>query len=245
LSYLPSHPVPLAESLLSLLGTQVSVRYQERIPASGPVLLVSNHRSFLDAPLLMTAMGRQIRFACHHYMGQVPGLRELVTALGCFPLDEPQRRSRSFFKQATQFLQQGDVVGIFPEGTPSMVRLHPSDHLWHFQQGFAHLAARLDVPGFAILPVAIAPIAESLLPSMPMLPFRWLDPQEPLFAESDWHPMVMYQDVRVLFDQPLWLVQGQITAKIARGSCKRSHWIKALSSSCQQEIQLLLHQGLS
>ena len=78
--------------LLTALGTTMYVHHQNRIPREEAVLLVSNHRSFMDPVLLTVAIDRPIRFACHHYMGQVPLLREVVRGLGCFPLEEPQNR---------------------------------------------------------------------------------------------------------------------------------------------------------
>ncbi|MEM8603934.1 MAG: lysophospholipid acyltransferase family protein [Cyanobacteria bacterium P01_H01_bin.121] len=233
---LSNQPLELSQQLLSLLGVQVSTQQRDHIPADVPVLVISNHRSFLDAPLLMAAMERSIAFACHHYMGQLPGLRELVTMLGAFPLEASEQRSRSFFQQATQRLQEGSAVGVFPEGTPSMVKLRPSDQLWQFQQGFAHLVARTKLSRLCVLPVAIAPQRESLLPSLPMQLFQWLDPDEPLFTESAWHPVVTYQQVSVRFGTPFHIEPSAIPK---RGQPK-ARWIRSLSQACQQEVELLL-----
>ena len=78
-------PLNISRSLLFALGTQVLVHHQDRIPAETPMVVVSNHRSFMDAPVLMAALAKPVRIACHHYMGQVPIMRDLVTQLGCFP----------------------------------------------------------------------------------------------------------------------------------------------------------------
>ena len=94
---------------------------EDRIPQESPVLVVSNHRSFLDPVLLTAAVGRSIRFACHHYMGQVPVVRELVTSFGAFPLAAPEHRQQRFFDQATALLQNREMVGVFPEGAEPMV----------------------------------------------------------------------------------------------------------------------------
>jgi hypothetical protein len=54
----------------------------------------------MDAPVLMEGLSSPIRFASHHYMGQVPIMREIVTELlGCFPLENPENRQNSFFQQ--------------------------------------------------------------------------------------------------------------------------------------------------
>ncbi len=111
-----AQPLQFSRLLLAALGTRLYTQHQDRIPQAGPVLIVSNHRSFLDAPLLMAALNRPIRFACHHYMGQVPVMRDIVEKMGCFPLDLPEHRQQTFFNQAVQLLRSQQVVGLFPEG---------------------------------------------------------------------------------------------------------------------------------
>ena len=139
----PQTPLLLSHLLLSSLGTQVSLNYAERIPQEGSLIVVSNHRSFMDAPLLMTVLSQPIRFACHHYMGQVPVLREIVTALGCVPLDSASQKQQ-FLRQAGQLLQSRQTVGIFPEGAQPMVQQTAPNQVGAFQRGFAHLALRTD-----------------------------------------------------------------------------------------------------
>ena len=98
-------PLEVSNWLLNLAGVRMSVRGQERTPPRNiPLVVISNHRSFMDAPLLMHAVKRPVRFACHHYMGQVPGLREVVNALGFMPLDKPDSGQTAFFRKALQAL---------------------------------------------------------------------------------------------------------------------------------------------
>ena len=85
-------PLHLSRGLLGAFGTKVTLQYQERIPDANRIILISNHRSIFDAPLLMAAMNRTVRFACHYYMSRVPLLREMVTTMGAFPLDAPRQR---------------------------------------------------------------------------------------------------------------------------------------------------------
>src|SRR5919202_895862 len=114
-------PLHISRSLLAAMGTRMFVYHEDRIPADSAVVVVSNHRGFMDAPLLMAALGHPIRIACHHYMGQVPMMREIVTQLGCFPLQEPEYRQQAFFEQATGLLKAHQWVGLFPEGGHPMV----------------------------------------------------------------------------------------------------------------------------
>lgn len=244
-----NRPLQISHGLLALLGTQVVRYYEDRIPHSGPVLVVSNHRSFMDVPILMVTVERPIRFACHHYMGQVPVMREIVTGqLGCFPLEAPEHRQQGFFQQAIQLLQTSQVVGVFPEGTKPMVQFIKPNQIGEFQRGFAHLALRAvsaevtpkPVQDLAVLPVAIASLEEVNSSAVPLKLLSFFDPSEPLFNQSGWHPLVIYRRVAVLIGRPYWITQWQ-----------RQHYqgkqaktvVADLTNHCRTEITNLLRQG--
>lgn len=232
-------PLLISQQLLIALGTQTFFHYQDRVPQETAVLVVSNHRSFMDAPLLMAAIDRPIRFACHHYMGQVPVMRELVTRLGCFPLDVPKQRQQSFFHQAGRFLQSGQCVGIFPEGAQPMVQLTQPGKMGDFQRGFAHLGFRAPVEDLAILPVAIAPQSETIRSAFPLKLLSWFDPSEPLFKQSGAHPMVIYQRVDVLVGRPIWISASQRQAFQGK---QAKPMVTELTNYCQSEIKELMQR---
>ena len=64
-------PLEFSRWMLFSMGVRMRLHHASRLSKS-PFLMVSNHRSFLDAPLLEVATQRSVRFACHHYMAQVP-----------------------------------------------------------------------------------------------------------------------------------------------------------------------------
>lgn len=236
----PNRPLQLSELLLAALGTRIYTYYRDRVPADGAILVVSNHRSFMDAPLLMSALQRPIRFACHHYMGQVPVMRDIVHELGCFPLEAPEQRQHSFFRQAIGLLKTRQVVGLFPEGAEPMVkRTHPC-HMGDFQRGFAHVALRAPVPNLVVLPVAIASISESTNSAVPLRLLSLFDPSEPLFAQAGWHPMVLYQRVNVLIGRPQWIRPDQQQHYLGK---QVKSVVNDLSNQCRSEIETLLKQG--
>jgi 1-acyl-sn-glycerol-3-phosphate acyltransferase len=237
---LSSDPLQMSRLLLAAFGTRMDNYYLERIPKDGTLLVVSNHRSFMDAPLLMTAVNRPVRFACHHYMGQVPVLREIVNQFGCFPLKEPQQRQQSFFQQAVQLLRAHQMVGVFPEGAEPMVQETSPNEVGEFQRGFAHLALRAPIENLAILPVAIASQEEVTNSAIPLQLFSWIDPSEPLFNQSGWHPMVVYQRVNILIGRPYRITPVQ--QKDYQGKQARS-LVAEITESCQTEIHGLLTQG--
>ena len=234
-------PLQISHGVLAALGTQIFRYYEDRIPQSGPVVVVSNHRSFMDAPILMTTIERPIRFACHHYMGQVPIMREIVTGqLGCFPLDGTQNRQKSFFLQSQMLLQSRQMVGVFPEGTKPMVKFTQPNMVGEFQRGFAHLALRSNVPDLAILPIAIASLEEINTSGFPLRFLSVFDPSEPLFNQAGWHPLVFYRRVAVLIGRPYWITpqhQQKYHGKQARTV------VAELTEHCHGEISNLLRQG--
>ena len=234
-------PLEISRWLMAALSTKMFRYYEDRIPGDVSVLVVSNHRSFMDAPILMTTIERPIRFACHHYMSQVPVMREIVTGqLGCFPLDEKEHRQQSFFEQSLGLLQSRQVVGVFPEGTKPMVTFNQPNQVSEFQRGFAHLALRTPVQDLAILPIAIASLEEVNTSAVPLRLLSLFDPSEPLFNQPGWHPLVIYSRVAVLVGRPYWIkaqhrqqYQGK-QAKIA---------VAEITAHCHYEIVNLLREG--
>lgn len=201
-------PLQLSRSLLEAARVSASLHHLERIPTKNRLLIVSNHRSLLDAPLLMSAISRPVRFVCHYYMSQVPLLQQAVALMGGFPLEANQLRQSSFFQQSARFLQANQVVGVFPEGADPMVKVNPPQQLSPFYRGFAHLALRVPVDGLAILPVAIASREEKQGRLAPLALFRRFDPSEALFQRDGWHSAILYRHVDVLFGNPLLIDEG-------------------------------------
>ncbi|HHP7231666.1 MAG TPA: lysophospholipid acyltransferase family protein [Xenococcaceae cyanobacterium] len=204
-----NNPRLVAQFLLSSIDVRVTTRYENLIPQDVPVVVISNHRSFLDAMILIQTLPYPIRIACHHYMGQTPGISNLVELLGCFPLAKPRHRKQQFFEQASQFLTSRQWVGLFPEGTKPMVERTQPQEVGKFHRGFAHLALQASFPNLVILPVAIASLSETIYPTIPIRWLSWLDASEPFFRRSGSHPMVVYHRACVLFGRPYWISQQQ------------------------------------
>ena len=93
---------------------RVRVHHRDRIPASGPVVLVANHSAFVDGPLLFGLLRRRAVFWVKQEMftGVAGwGLRrigQLSVRRG-----SPDRRPLT---AALDVLRGGGVVGVFPEG---------------------------------------------------------------------------------------------------------------------------------
>jgi len=232
-------PLQVSRSLLDATGMSVRLHHPERIPTRNRLLVVSNHRSLLDVPLLMTAISRPVRFVCHYYMSQVPLLQQAVALMGAFPLEANQRRQSSFFRQSARFLQANQVVGVFPEGADPMVKVNAPQQLSPFHRGFAHLALRVPVDGLAILPVAIASRREKKGKLAPLALFRRFDPSEALFQRDGWHSAILYRHVDVLFGRPLLIDEGWKSRY--RGSSGAAA-ARELTQACWSQIAEMLAQ---
>jgi len=188
----------------------------------------------------MSAMNRPVRFACHHYMSHVPLLREMVSAMGAFPLDAPPQRQNHFFRQSLDLLQSHQAVGIFPEGAQPMVQVNAPNQISPFHRGFAHLALRAPVQDLVILPVAIASTEEERNDLAPLKLFSLFDPSEPLFDSEGWHSATVYRRVHLLFGSPILIDEAH--RQHYRGR-QGGFLAKELTQSCHAQIAELLRQG--
>jgi 1-acyl-sn-glycerol-3-phosphate acyltransferase len=122
-------------------------------PATGPVVVVSNHVSDLDPLVVGASLRRRVGFMAKHELFRHPLLRWWITACGAFPVrrGEPDRQA---LRAAHAVLSRGGVLVMFPEGTRGRGRaLRPPE------PGAAVLALRT---GAAILPVAVLGTGEVL-----------------------------------------------------------------------------------
>jgi cytidylate kinase len=88
----------------------------EHIPRRGPVLLVSNHSSLLDPPLVGGACPRQLTFLAKAELFDVPGFGRLIHALNARPVRRDGADAAAL-RVALRVLEQGGALLVFPEGT--------------------------------------------------------------------------------------------------------------------------------
>jgi 1-acyl-sn-glycerol-3-phosphate acyltransferase len=98
---------------------RIDVKELQKIPRSGPFIMVGNHINFLEAPVV----------ACHVDNPMFTGIAKreswknplfnyLFNTWGIIPIDR-EEISREAFQMATQALKDGKVLAISPEGTRS------------------------------------------------------------------------------------------------------------------------------
>tara|TARA_Y100001968_G_C19287060_1_gene682239 strand:- start:29 stop:706 length:678 start_codon:yes stop_codon:yes gene_type:complete len=115
-------------------------------PKTGGVVVVSNHGSHLDPPILGHALGRPIAFMAKSELFKVPILSYIISACGAYPV----RRGagdREAIRSASSRLNEGWATGVFLDGTRQ-----ENGRVNDPKAGAALLAARTGSP---ILPVAI------------------------------------------------------------------------------------------
>ncbi|NJL82799.1 MAG: 1-acyl-sn-glycerol-3-phosphate acyltransferase [Chloroflexaceae bacterium] len=230
----------LSQLILSAFGVRLFCYHRDRIPQTGAVIVVCNHRSFLDAAILIQSLQQPLRLASHHYMQQMPGLREMAALLGGFPLEHPEQRASFFLRQGTDYLRSRQWVGIFPEGTQPMVQVTPPASVGKLQRGFAHLALRAKVPNLAVLPVAICSLEEQTHWAVPLRWLHWFDPTEPLFDRPGLHPVVIYGRANFLVGRPYWITDKH---RQSYGGKEARQMVLSLTRYCETEIAALLGEG--
>lgn len=104
--------------LLFKLFFALRIKGRENIPKTGGVLILANHTSFLDPPLIGCTSPRHIKFMARSTLFEVPLFGRLITILGAFPIKRGQA-DRGALKKTLKLLEEGEVVLVFPEGTRS------------------------------------------------------------------------------------------------------------------------------
>lgn len=119
----------------------------ENVPATGAVIIAGNHPSYLDPALVWLPITRTMRFMAWDALFKVPLLGQLIRTLGAFPVDIRKGKGESAFREALQVLNEGNALGIFPEGQRS-----EDGPMGELRTGVARLAIET---GAAIVPVTI------------------------------------------------------------------------------------------
>jgi 1-acyl-sn-glycerol-3-phosphate acyltransferase len=129
------------------------VKGLRNVPATGPLIIASNHLSFSDSIFMPLVVPRKVTFLAKSEYFTSPGPKGLLKkltfiALGQVPVDRSGgRRSEAALITGLQVLSEGKCLGIYPEGTRS-----PDGRLYKGRTGIARLAIESGAP---IIPVAM------------------------------------------------------------------------------------------
>ncbi|MCZ7418169.1 MULTISPECIES: lysophospholipid acyltransferase family protein [unclassified Micromonospora] len=168
-----------------LLGPLLRLIFRPRVeglhhvPATGPVILASNHLSFSDSIFTPLIVPRKVTFVAkaEYFTGKgVKGwlTKMFFTGTGTIPVDRSGgRAARAALDTQLTVLRSGGIAGIYPEGTRS-----PDGRLYRGKTGVARLALESGAP---VVPVAMLNLDEiqppgQLIPNLARVRIRFGPP---------------------------------------------------------------------
>lgn len=120
---------------------------KENIPREGNYIVVSNHASYMDPPLIYVSFyPTRLRYMGKASLFNVPFLNFFIKSVGTFPASKG-KFSRQAIEKSIEILKTGKRLVIFPQGT----RVKPGENE-HFYDGAAYIAYKTNSP---ILPLAL------------------------------------------------------------------------------------------
>lgn len=118
----------------------------EHVPQTGPVVVVSNHASNFDPPLLSCCLRRPVAFMAKEELFRVPVLKQVIRLYGAYPVRRGEG-DRAAMRAAIASLEAGWATGIFLQGTRT-----PDGRITDPKLGAALIAAKVNAP---LLPVSL------------------------------------------------------------------------------------------
>jgi 1-acyl-sn-glycerol-3-phosphate acyltransferase len=125
---------------------KLDVTGPECVPPFGPVILIANHLSINDPPVLVATINRQLNFIAKQELFRNPVSRAILTRFGVHPFDR-SGRAVDIIKLTLRLLAQDETVVLFPEGTRS-----PDHTMQKGLPGAAYIAMKSQA---TILPVGL------------------------------------------------------------------------------------------
>jgi len=185
------------------------VKGLRHVPASGPVIIASNHLSFSDSIFMPLVVPRKVTFLAKSEYFTSPGPKGLLKkltfiALGQVPVDRSGgRRSEAALITGLKVLAEGKCLGIYPEGTRS-----PDGRLYKGRTGIARLAIESGAP---IIPVAMFN-TEKIQPTGTVVPKVMRVEMifgEPMYFEGDSTDLQHLRDVTDKIMSTIQALSGQ------------------------------------
>lgn len=118
----------------------------EHVPKQGPMLVVANHASDFDPPIVSCCMRRPVSYMAKQELFKVPVLAPAIRLYGAYPVQRGGA-ARGAIRAALQQLDQGWAVGIFLQGTRTR-----DGRILEPKLGAAMIAAKAQVP---LVPVSL------------------------------------------------------------------------------------------
>lgn len=126
---------------------------RRHVPATGPLLVIANHQSYLDPILVGLAVGRRLTYMARKSLWRSKALGFMMDRLGAFPVDHEGPATEGV-RACLKLLEQGEAVVVFPEGART-----PDGEVKPLKPGVALILRKAKPP---ILPVGVAGAYEAL-----------------------------------------------------------------------------------
>lgn len=132
-----------SRGFLLITGVKVSVKGLENLKDANSAIIVANHESALDIPVLAANLPIQIRFMAKKSLFLIPIFGWSLKLGGHIPIDRRNRRKtvNSIDRFADRIFSRGYSLAVFPEGTRSV-----DGNLGNFKKGAFRLAKQYNVP---------------------------------------------------------------------------------------------------
>jgi 1-acyl-sn-glycerol-3-phosphate acyltransferase len=140
-----------AARILRLHRCEIRVEGLENVPASGPIVVASNHQSLFDIPVYLAHLGRLMGFVAKKELFRIPGLTYWMRKIHCAPIDRANvAGGGKLLEELSQDIRRnGFCMIIFPEGTRTK---HPDAEIAPFRRGALRIAQSAGIP---VLPISI------------------------------------------------------------------------------------------
>ncbi len=129
-------------------GIEVRTQGLDHFDWSQPVVVLSNHQSLVDIPVILAGIGRAFGFVTKKELFRIPAFGQVLVRLGCVEIDRRDRDSaRQSLAEAARSVREGASIFAFPEGTRSA-----DGALLPFKKGPFYL---IQQSGVAAVPIAL------------------------------------------------------------------------------------------
>lgn len=120
----------------------------DNIPATGPAVLISNHVSYVDGPIIDAGCKRPVRYVIDEDIYHLPGVHYLMSMANAIPIAPNRKSVEAAFDAISEGLRAGDLICIFPEGFLTF-----TGGLGRFRPGIEWIIRRDPVP---VVPIALS-----------------------------------------------------------------------------------------